>query len=129
MPSKSPRGLTPLEAVIMDCVWSLSEATVRQVQERLRPVKAMAYNTVLTIMRILRDKGFLVSERHGRMDVYRPRVTREQMAGRSLREVRDRFFAGSAEALVSHMLESENLSTEEIKAIRREVGKKLKSRH
>ena len=48
------------------------------------------------------------------------------MARRTLRELRGRFFAGSAEALVSQVLESQNLSAEEIKAIRREVNSKLR---
>ena len=109
----------------MDCVWGLSKATVRDVQEELRPTKPMAYNTVLTMMRILRDKGFLESERQGRMDLYRPRVTREQMGRRSLRELLDRFFSGSPTALVSQLLSSETLSEEEVKAIRREVNKTL----
>ena len=125
MANNTPKKLTSLEALIMDCVWSLERATVRQVLERLEPTKPMAYNTVLTMMRILRDKGFLASEREGRSDVYRPLVEREQVARRSLRELQDRFFAGSARALVSQLLESENLSAEEIGAIRREVDLKL----
>lgn len=128
MPRKDAKRLTPLEALIMDAVWSLSQATVRQVQERLRPVKPMAYNTVLTVMRILRDKGFLASEREGRRDVYQPLVTREHMGRRSLRELLEQFFAGSATALVSQLLDSEDLSPGEIEAIRREVDKKLNER-
>jgi predicted transcriptional regulator len=121
------KELTPLEALIMDAVWRLSEATVRQVKEQLEPIKPMAYNTVLTMMRILRDKGFLASERVGRLDVYRPAVSRERAAGWSLRGLMDRFFAGSAPALVSQLLETEELSAEEVKQIRRQVNRKLRS--
>ena len=130
MTSKTPGKLTALEAIIMDCLWDNSPATVRQIQQHLHSVRPMAYNTVLTMMRILRDKGFLVSKRNGRKDVYRPRVSRQQMARRSLRTVIDRFFTGSAEDLVSELLESEDLSVDQIKAIRREVNRKLdESRH
>lgn len=127
----APNGdmrLTPLEAVIMDCVWDLSEATVRQVQARLQPTKPLAYNTVLTMMGILRDKGFLRSRREGRADVYRSCVTREQVGRRSLRELCDRFYAGSARGLVSELLDSRRLSVDEIRAIRREVDRKLRER-
>ncbi len=127
MPKKERNRLTPLEALIMDTVWDMSQATVRQVKERLEPVKPMAYNTVLTMMRILRDKGFLEAERNGRSDVYRPMVTRQQAAGRSLRELLDRFFAGSATAMVSQLLDSDEVSSEEVKAIRREVDRRLRS--
>ncbi len=126
--SPSPETkLTPLEAVIMDCVWDLSQATVRQVQERLRRARPMAYNTVLTMMGILRDKGFLRSRREGRADVYEPSVSREHVARRSLRELCDRFFAGSAHGLVSELLDSQRLSGDEIRAIRREVNRKLRA--
>jgi len=126
MARKKPHRLTPLEALIMDCVWDTKETTVREVKDTLHPAKPMAYNTVLTVMRILRDKGFLKSRREGRSDVYAAVVTREQMAKRSLSEVLERFFAGSAGALVSQLLESEELAPEEIEAIRREVDAKLR---
>lgn len=113
----------------MDCVWGLSQATVRQVQEHLKPSKPMAYNTVLTMMGILREKGFLRSRREGRADVYEPCVTREQVRRRSLRELCDRFFAGSARGLVSELLDSGRLSVDEIRAIRREVDRKLRARN
>jgi BlaI family penicillinase repressor len=110
----------------MDCVWDLEEATVRQVQGRLRPRKRLAYTTVLTVMRILRDKGFLESRREGRADVYHPLVEREQIAGRSLREVMERFFSGSAAALVSHLMEQEDLDPAEVRAMRRELDEHLR---
>ena len=109
----------------MERIWQEGEATVRQVQEGLRPGRPLAYNTVLTMMRILRDKGFLESRRDGRADVYRPRISREQMSRRSIREVADRFFAGSVGSLVSQLISDGELSDEEIKAIRRKVDAKL----
>lgn len=118
--------LTPLESLIMNCLWDTTQATVREVQEILEPVKPMAYNTVLTMMRILRDKGFLTSVRNGRMDVYTPAVGREEIARHSLRDLMDRFFAGSATALVSQLLDSEELKPDEIEAIRKEVDRKIK---
>ena len=120
--------LTELESVIMDGVWELGGATVRQVREHLADARPMAYNTVLTMMRILHDKGFLDRERVGRSDVYSPAVSREQMGRRSLRDVLERFFSGSARAMVSQLLASEDLSAAEIKAIRTEVDGKLRGK-
>ena len=125
---KPGRKLTPLETMIMNVLWDESPAAVRQVQERLNTVKPMAYNTVLTVMRILRDKGFLASEREGRSDLYRPVVTREDMGRRSLGEVIDSFFSGSAEALVSQLLDGQSLSDEELAAIRQELDRALERR-
>ena len=122
------KRLTPLETLIMNVLWDESPAAVKQVQERLTAVKPMAYNTVLTIMRILRDKGFVVSEREGRSDLYRPVVTREDMGRRSLGDVIDSFFAGSAEALVSQLLDGQSLTDEELAAIRAELDRTLERR-
>ena len=124
----SNRKLTPLETLIMNVLWDESPAAVKQVQERLKSVKPMAYNTVLTMMRILRDKGFLASEREGRADLYRPIVTREDMGRRSLGELINSFFSGSAEALVSQLLDSQSLSDEELTAIRAELDRALMGR-
>lgn len=118
--------LTELESLIMNAVWTLRRATVRDVQEHLQPVKPMARNTVLTMMGILRDKGFLRSTREGRTDLYRPTISREQVSGHLLHDVINRFFAGSARALVSQLLDSGDLDPEEIKAIRKEVNRRLK---
>ncbi len=125
---KPDKRLTPLETLIMNVLWENSPAAVKQVQERLMTVKPMAYNTVLTIMRILRDKGFVVSEREGRSDLYRPVVTREDMGRRSLGEVIDSFFLGSAEALVSQLLDGQSLTDEELTAIRAELDRALERR-
>ena len=122
------KRLTPLETLIMNVLWDESPVAVKQVQERLTAVKPMAYNTVLTIMRILRDKGFVVSEREGRSDLYRPVVTREDMGRRSLGEVIDSFFSGSAEALVSQLLNGQALTDEELAAIRTELDRTLERR-
>ncbi len=118
--------LTELESVIMEAVWALEQATVRDVQEHLRSSRPMARNTVLTMMGILREKGFLSSKRDGRADVYRPTVSRNQVSRHSLSDVLNRFFGGSASALVSQLLDSVDVDSEEIKAIRREINRRLK---
>jgi len=122
------RKLTPLETLIMNALWDESPAAVKQVQERLKSVKPMAYNTVLTMMRILRDKGFLASERKGRADLYRPIVAREDVGRRSLGELIESFFSGSAEVLVSQLLDGPSLSDEELTAIRAKLDRALTGR-
>ena len=130
MAAKEPtdRKLTPLETLIMNELWDDSPATVKQVLERLQAIKPMAYSTVLTMMRILREKGFLRSEGQGKADLYSPTISREDAGRRSLGEVIESFFSGSAEALVSQLLNNQSLSDEELKSIRSELNKTLKSR-
>ena len=125
---KKPNGkLTNLESIIMDTIWRMEETSVREVQAALKPTKPMAYNTVLTMMRILRDKGYLKSTRHGRLDRYRPVVSRENVGKGGLHELLVTFFAGSAKDLVSQLLDSEKVSTEEMEEIRKELNEKLQS--
>ena len=116
-----PDRLTPLESQIMHCVWSLGEATSRQVKEQLDPDRPLAYTTVQTMMALLRDKGFLASRRRGRADVYRPLVDRERVGRDRLREVMELFFSGSASALVSHLVNLDDITDEEIETLRQAV--------
>ncbi len=119
------KNLTPLETLIMDSLWRRSPASVREVQESLHAVKPMAYTTVLTLMRRLRDTGYLASERSGRADLYRPQVSRRQTARGRLRELLDRFFAGSPAELVSQLLDTERIDPDELRTIRREIDQRL----
>lgn len=125
--ANKPRKLTPLETLVMGVLWDSAPAAVRDVQQKLHRVKPMAYNTVLTVMRILREKGFLASTRDGRIDLYRPIVPREQVALRSYRDVLQSFYAGSAGALVSQLLSTEDLSAEELKSLRSEIDRRLEA--
>ena len=119
------KRLTPLEMIVMDDLWEHATSTVREVMARLKNRKPMAYTTVLTVMRKLRDKDFLTSEREGRTDRYRPTVSREQMARRSLRDMLGAFFSGSSSALVSSLLETEDVAAEELDRIRQLVDARL----
>ena len=128
MARKRPQRLTPLESLVMNSIWDASQASVRSVQETLRSAKPMARTTVLTVMRRLRDKGFLTSERQGRTDIYKPVAGRKEAAQLSLRDLLDRFFAGSATALVSQLLESDNLDPEEVRELQSEMDGWLRDR-
>ena len=117
--------LTPLEAAVMNVVWGVSEVTTRQVHKKLQETAPRTYNTVLTVMRILHQKGLLSAERGGRAVVYRPTVTRAESAQVAIKEVTDRFFACSAPALLCHLVRHAALSDEELHAIRKEVDRRL----
>ena len=127
MMSKPSKKLTNLESIIMDTVWNLGKASVREVQGELETTKPMAYNTVLTMMRILRDKGFLSSTRHGRLDIYKPTISRENAGKGGLHDLLHTFFSGSAKALVSQLIDDEDISVQEMKEIREELNRKLRS--
>jgi predicted transcriptional regulator len=116
---KSP-NLTEAELRLMDVVWDKGRATVSEVAEALPKELGLAYNTVLTTLRILEDKGYLkhTKPKEGRAFVYRAVVSREQASRSAVRHLLRRFFGNSAEALVLNLLEDEKLSDGELARVR-----------
>jgi predicted transcriptional regulator len=116
---KSP-NLTEAELRLMDVIWEKGSATVAEVAEALPQDLHLAYNTVLTTMRILESKGYLkhIKAREGRAFIYRPVVTRDDASRSALRHLLRRFFGNSAEALVLNLLDDERLSEAELENIR-----------
>ena len=116
---KSP-NLTEAELRLMDVVWEKGEATVSEVAEALPRELGLAYNTVLTTMRILEEKGFLrhTKSKEGRAFLYRAVVGRDEASRTALRYLVSRFFRNSPELLVLNHLEDEELSRKELGRIR-----------
>jgi BlaI family transcriptional regulator, penicillinase repressor len=99
--------LTRQELQIMKVVWARGAATVRDVCTALSASKPTAYTTVLTLMGILEDKGVLNHVRSGRAYTYRPILSRQQATQNQVNDILSRFFDGSSEKLVEHLLNSD----------------------
>lgn len=110
--------LTPQELAIMKVVWSLEKATVRNVYETLRRRRQIAYTTVMTMMKILEDKGYLKKTRVDRAYVYKPTRPRQQVVGAMVRDFVERVFDGAAGGLLLHLAKDRTLSKEERDRIR-----------
>jgi predicted transcriptional regulator len=106
--------LTDQELEIMKIVWSLQEATVRDVYEKLLEHRKIAYTTVMTLMKILETKGHLKKSSVDRAYVYRPTKPKQQVIGGMVREFVNRVFNGSAEPLLVHLVEDEGLTEQEL---------------
>jgi predicted transcriptional regulator len=111
--------LTPQELAIMKVVWRLEKATVRDVHDALRARRDVAYTTVMTMMRILEEKGYLKKTRVDRAYEYRPAQPRAQVVGAMVRDFVDRVFDGAAAPLLLHLAKDGRLSREERETIRR----------
>ena len=116
---KSP-NLTEGELRLMEVVWEKGEATVADVADALPKQFDLAYNTVLTTMRILEEKGYVrhSKPKEGRAFVYKPLVTRQEASRGAVRHLLHRFFGNSAEALVLNLVSNEDLSEDERRRIR-----------
>ena len=117
--------LTPYELEIMDIVWSLGEATVQDVVDRLKKVRA--YTTVMTTLSLLEKKKKALSRtKVGQAYVYRPVISREAVSRDMVGELRDLLFAGSTSDLMLNLLNSGELNVDEIGALKSAL-KKLES--
>jgi predicted transcriptional regulator len=111
--------LTPSELAIMKVIWRLEKATVRDVYEALRERRDIAYTTVMTMMKILEEKGYLKKTRVDRAYQYRPTQPRHQVIGAMVRDFLDRVFDGAAAPLLVQLARDGKLSKDDKETIRR----------
>ncbi len=116
---KPSSTLTPQELAIMKVVWRLDRATVRGVYEMLRKTRAIAYTTVMTMMNVLEDKGYLQKESDGRAHVYTPTKPRQQVVGAMVRDFVDRVFDGASSSLLLHLAKDSKLTDRQRKAVQK----------
>jgi BlaI family transcriptional regulator, penicillinase repressor len=123
MRPKSPT-LTEQELEIMKIVWVREVATVRDVYEALLERRKIAYTTVMTMMKILEQKKYLLKTQEERAYVYRPAKPKNQVIKSMVREFVNRVFNGSAEPLLLHLIEDRRLSEKELEEITRMIRRK-----
>jgi predicted transcriptional regulator len=121
MPKPRSDVLTEAEQRIMRVLWEKGEASVREVTDALEDTYPVAYNTVLTLLRILTDKDYVVPRQDGRAFIYKPTVSRAEARTRALRKVVSTFFEGSPTELAQHLIRSETLSADELQALKDEL--------
>lgn len=116
-PRKSPT-LTEAELRLMQVLWEKGPATVQQVLESLPERAPLAYNSVLTTIRILESKGYVRHVKDGRAHVYMPLVERKDATRSEIRRLVSRFFGDSHELLVLNILEDNAIDSSEMKRLR-----------
>src|SRR5882672_11241681 len=119
MPRKKHLTLTNAEHRIMEVIWAKGSATVADVVEALKDKDA--YTTILTLMRILKVKGYLSSRKEGRAFVFVAKVDRDTAARKAVHQLLSKFFAGSPGELVLAFLREEELTPQELDAIKRKI--------
>lgn len=127
MARKPSTTLTDAELRIMEILWRRNEATVAEVANELDGTDGSAYTTVLTLMRILRDKGYLDCRKDGRAHVFSPRIGRAAAAKSAVRQLLSKFFSDSPRELVLSFLRDEEISAAELDQIKRRIRDTSKS--
>lgn len=121
MPKPKSDVLTEAEQRVMRVLWDKGEASVREVTDALEKTYPVAYNTVLTILRILTDKNYVSPRQDGRAFIYTPSVSRGEAQTRALKKMMSTFFEGSPTELAQHLIRTENLSADELQSLKDEL--------
>lgn len=118
MPPKKSITLTEAELRIMKILWLRGESVVSDMVAAMPDGETLAYNSVLTTVRILEQKGYVDHRQEGRAFVYRPCVAEHEASRSEVRHVLSRFFGNSRERLLLSLLGDEEISPEELQRLK-----------
>lgn len=114
--------MTDGELRLMRVLWDRGESTVGAVVDALKARPKPAYNTVLTLLRIMERKGYVTHRKDGRAFIFLPTVDRADASRSALRTLVNRFFDGSPRNLMLNLLDDEQLSPEALKELKERIG-------
>jgi predicted transcriptional regulator len=118
MPPRKSNTLTEAELRLMKILWRRGESAVTDLVAGLPEGEQLAYNSVLTTVRILEQKGYVEHRQEGRAFVYQACVQENEASRTEVRNVLSRFFGNSSEKLVLSLLGNEEISAEELDRLR-----------
>jgi predicted transcriptional regulator len=118
MPPRKSNTLTEAELRLMKILWRRGESAVTDLVAALPEGEALAYNSVLTTIRILEQKGYVEHRQEGRAFVYRPCIAEQEASRSEVRHVLNRFFGDSRERLLLSLLGDDEITPEELDRLR-----------
>jgi predicted transcriptional regulator len=118
VPPRQSETLTQAELRIMNVLWLKGTGTVQAILETLPAQPSLAYNSVLTTIRVLERKGYVKHAKDGRAHVYSALVGRKEASRSEIRHLVGRFFKNSHEQLVLNVLEDQGVEAEELDRLR-----------
>ena len=118
MPPKKSNTLTEAELRLMKILWRRGESAVTDLVASMPDGETLAYNSVLTTIRILEQKGYVEHRQEGRAFVYHPCVAEEEASRSEVRHLMGRFFGNSRERLLLSLLGDEEISPQELQRLK-----------
>ena len=118
MPPKKSNTLTEAELRLMRILWRRGESAVNDLVAAMPEGEALAYNSVLTTIRILEQKGYVEHRQEGRAFVYRPCVAENEASRSEVRHLMSRFFGNSREQLLLSLLGDDEISPQELQRLK-----------
>ncbi len=121
MPPKKSNTLTEAELRLMKILWRRGESAVTDLVAAMPDGETLAYNSVLTTIRILEQKGYVDHRQEGRAFVYRPCVAEEEASRSEVRHLMNRFFGNSREQLLLSLLGDDQISPAELDRLKEAI--------
>ena len=121
MPPRKSNTLTEAELRLMKILWRRGESAVNDLVAAIPGDEPLAYNSVLTTIRILEQKGYVEHRQEGRAFIYRPCVAGQEASRSEVRHVLSRFFGNSREQLLLSLLGDEEISVEELTRLKEAI--------
>jgi predicted transcriptional regulator len=122
MPPKPSNTLTEAELRIMRILWERGESLVSDLVDAMPENTPLAYTSVLTTVRILEQKGYVVHRQEGRAFVYSPCVAESEASRSEVRHMLHRFFGNSRERLLLTLLGDEDVSADELQRLKAAIA-------
>ena len=122
MPRKRSNTLTEAELRLMKILWERGECAVADVVAAIPVQDALAYNSVLTTIRILETKGYVQHRQEGRAFLYTACVVEEEASRSEVRHMLTRFFGNSRERLLLSLIEDEEITLEELARLKQAIA-------
>ena len=122
MPPRKSNTLTEAELRLMKILWRRGESAVTDLVADLPEGEALAYNSVLTTIRILEQKGYVEHRQEGRAFVYRPSIAEHEASRSEVRHVLNRFFGNSRERLLLSLLGDQDISPDELDRLKSAIA-------
>ena len=121
MPPKKSNTLTEAELRLMKILWRRGDSAVNDLVAAMPDGESLAYNSVLTTIRILEQKGYVEHRQEGRAFVYRPCVAEQEASRSEMRHLMGRFFGNSREQLLLSLLGDDEISAEELQRLKEAI--------
>jgi BlaI family transcriptional regulator, penicillinase repressor len=118
------RQLTELQQAILDYIWTAGPSTAEQIREGLAPKRQLKDSTIRTLLRRLEERDVLTHTVEGKVFVYRAAVPPRSLAARSVQQIIERFWSGSAEQFLAGLVDEKVLTPAQI----RRLAGKIKGR-
>lgn len=124
MARPAEKNLTEVELEIMQVIWSDGDSSVREVSARINKKRKVAYTSVMTMLKVMEQKGYVKKRKRGKANIYTANITEAQARSSAVKNLLTKFFGGSKSAFGLHLVGEENVDLDELIRLRDQLREK-----